>query len=85
MHMPILFFVSLRILKFEGIIKRQKGKVMYLYKNGLAYASILFKYLSHILKVIAFISLIGFNGLACLIFLNSVYIFNVNFKMIMKQ
>ena len=35
MHMPILFFVSLRILKFEGIIKRQKGKVMYLYKNGL--------------------------------------------------
>ena len=53
--------------------------------NCLAYASILFKNLSHILKVIAFISLIGFNRLACLIFLNSVYIFNVNFKMIMKQ
>ena len=28
-------FVSLRILKFEDIIKLQIGKVMYLYKNGL--------------------------------------------------
>ena len=28
-------FVSLRILKFEDIIKLQVGKVMYLYKNGL--------------------------------------------------
>ena len=27
-------FVSLRILKFEDIIKLQIGKVMYLYKNG---------------------------------------------------
>ena len=33
MHIPI--FVSLRILKFEEIIKLQIGKVMYLYKNGL--------------------------------------------------
>ena len=28
-------FVSLRILKFEDIIKLQIGKVMYFYKNGL--------------------------------------------------
>ena len=28
-------FASLRILKFEDIIKLQIGKVMYLYKNGL--------------------------------------------------
>ena len=28
-------FVSLRILKFEDIIKLQIGKVMFLYKNGL--------------------------------------------------
>ena len=28
-------FVSLRILKFEDIIKLQIGKVMYLYKSGL--------------------------------------------------
>ena len=28
-------FVSLRILKFEDLIKLQIGKVMYLYKNGL--------------------------------------------------
>ena len=28
-------FISLRILKFEDIIKLQIGKVMYLYKNGL--------------------------------------------------
>ena len=28
-------FVSLRILKFEDIMKLQMGKVMYLYKNGL--------------------------------------------------
>ena len=28
-------FISLRILKFEDIVKLQIGKVMYLYKNGL--------------------------------------------------
>ena len=33
MHIPIS--VSLRILKFEEIIKLQIGKVMYLYKNCL--------------------------------------------------
>ena len=36
--------------------------------------------------MVLFISLTGFHGLPCLIFLNSVYIFNVNgWKMIIDQ
>ena len=42
--------------------------------------------LSHIfVKMILFIRLIGFLGLPCLIFLNCMYIFNLNGKMIIKQ
>ena len=35
--------------------------------------------------MILFIRLIGFLGLPCLIFLNCMYIFNLNGKMVIKQ
>ena len=47
-----------------------------LYLGGLGF---LWSKVSHIfLKVILFLSFIGFHGFPCLIFLNCVYIFNLN-------